>query len=46
MRALFRGEGRIERDALFLERHNEDRYAAVVAGDWKLVADWSGMREL
>lgn len=40
------GEGRIEREALFLERHYEDQYAAVVAGDWKLVAYWSGAREL
>ena len=42
---LTRG-GRIEREALFLERHYEDQYAAVVAGNWKLVAYWSGTREL
>ena len=29
-----------------MERHYEDQYAAVVAGDWKLVAYWSGDREL
>lgn len=43
---LLGGEGRIEREALFLERHYEDQYAAVIAGDWKLVAYWSGRREL
>ena len=46
LKPLFAGEGRIEREALFLERHYEDQYAAVVAGDWKLVAYWSGTREL
>ena len=46
LKPLLAGDGRIEREALFLERHYEDQYAAVVAGDWKLVAYWSGMREL
>ena len=46
LRPLLVGDGRIERKALFLERHYEDQYAAVVAGDWKLVAYWSGAREL
>ncbi len=46
LKPLLAGEGRIEREALFLERHYEDQYAAVVAGDWKLVAYWSGTREL
>ena len=46
LKPLLTGEGRIEREALFLERHYEDQYAAVVAGDWKLVAYWSGIREL
>ena len=43
---LLTTKGRIEREALFLERHYEDQYAAVVAGNWKLVAYWSGLREL
>ena len=42
---LLSDKGRIEREALFLERHYEDQYAAVVAGNWKLVAYWSGIRE-
>ena len=46
LKPLFAAEGRIEREALFLERHYEDQYAAVVAGNWKLVAYWSGTREL
>jgi len=46
LKPLLTGEGRIQREALFLERHYEDQYAAVVAGDWKLVAYWSGAREL
>ena len=46
LKPLLAGEGRIEREALFLERHYEDQYAAVVSGDWKLVAYWSGAREL
>ncbi len=46
LKPLLTGEGPIEREALFLERHYEDQYAAVVAGDWKLVAYWSGAREL
>jgi arylsulfatase A-like enzyme len=43
---LLTSKGGIDREALFLERHYEDQYAAVVAGDWKLVAYWSGKREL
>ncbi|MCB9382980.1 MAG: sulfatase-like hydrolase/transferase [Bryobacterales bacterium] len=43
---LLEGSGELEREALFLERHYEDQYAAVIAGDWKLVAYWSGKREL
>ncbi|MEZ5367344.1 MAG: sulfatase-like hydrolase/transferase, partial [Bryobacterales bacterium] len=39
---LLEGSGELEREALFLERHYEDQYAAVIAGDWKLVAYWSG----
>ena len=46
LKPLLAGSGRIDREALFLERHYEDQYAAVVAGDWKLVAYWSGAREL
>ncbi len=46
LRPLLEGTGSLERDALFLERHYEDQYAAVVAGDWKLIAYWSGKREL
>ncbi len=46
LQPLFDTNGRIERKALFLERHYEDQYAAVVAGVWKLVAYWSGRREL
>ena len=46
LKPLLASDGRIEREALFLERHYEDQYAAVVAGDWKLVAYWSGMRQL
>ena len=46
LKTLLTGKGGIEREALFLERHYEDQYAAVVAGDWKLVAYWSGKREL
>lgn len=43
---LLNGAGTLDREALFLERHYEDQYAAVVAGDWKLIAYWSGKREL
>lgn len=43
---LITGSGELDREALFLERHYEDQYAAVVAGDWKLIAYWSGKREL
>jgi len=46
LKPLLTGKDRIEREALFLERHYEDQYAAVVARDWKLVAYWSGIREL
>jgi arylsulfatase A-like enzyme len=46
LRPLLEGTGELAREALFLERHYEDQYAAVVAGDWKLVAYWSGKREL
>ena len=46
LRPLLEGSGELIREALFLERHYEDQYAAVIAGDWKLVAYWSGNREL
>ena len=46
LRPLLEGTGELPREALFLERHYEDQYAAVIAGDWKLVAYWSGKREL
>ncbi|MCY4189067.1 MAG: sulfatase-like hydrolase/transferase, partial [Bryobacterales bacterium] len=46
LKPLLSGKGRIEREALFLERHYEGQYAAVVADNWKLVAYWSGAREL
>ena len=46
LKPLLTSGGRIEREALFLERHYEDQYAAVVAGNWKLIAYWSGKREL
>ena len=46
LKPLFGDEDRIDREALFLERHYEDQYAAVVSGDWKLIAYWSGKREL
>lgn len=46
LKPLLSGNGPFGREALFLERHYEDQYAAVVAGDWKLLAYWSGRREL
>ena len=43
---LLTGKGRLDREAIFLYRHYEDRYAAVIAGDWKLVASLAGNHEL
>lgn len=43
---LLEQTGTLDRDALFLYRHYEDLYAAVLAGDWKLIASWKGNHQL
>lgn len=43
LRPLLLGEGGLDREALFLERHYENQY---VVGDWKLIAYWSSKCEL
>lgn len=46
LKPLLAGPAKLPREALFLERRYEDQYAAVIQGDRKLVAYWSGKREL
>ena len=43
---LLTGTGTLDREAIFLYRHYEDLYAAVLAGDWKLIASWKGDHQL
>ncbi|NQT86092.1 sulfatase [bacterium] len=43
---LLKGQEGFDRDEVFLYRSYEDQYAAVRAGDWKLIAYRSGKAEL
>ncbi len=43
---LLRETGSLPRDTLYLYRHYEDLYAAVLQGDWKLIASWKGNHQL
>ena len=43
---LLTRQGTISRDEVYLYRHYEDLYAAVIGGEWKLVASLAGSHEL
>lgn len=43
---LLKNEGKLDRSEVFMYRSYEDQYAAVRAGDWKLIAYRSGKAEL